>query len=641
MGSSVFKALGLSLGLVGGIGIAQAQTAPGQPASPPVAAPAPATTAQPASAPAPEQPSQHNVILFVADGLRGGMVTAQTAPTMAAVAENGVWLRNGHSLFPTFTTANASAMATGHYLGDTGDFSNTIYTGFQVPGAGKSLTPFLESDPVLGDVDEHFAGDYLDEATILKLSRDKGYSTASIGKLGPVLIFDHTERTGEKTMIIDDQTGSGKGIPLSKELTDKLKSLNLPVVAPSRGDNGKPGDFKTPGTLSANLKQQDFFAAAATQAVLPIFAERKKPFVLVFWSRDPDGTQHNQGDSLGKLVPGINGPTSLAAIKNADNDLAKLKKAVEDLGLAKTTDIIVTADHGFSTIGKMSDTSPAAKQTYTDVPKGALPVGFLAIDLAKALKMPLIDPDVDYKKVDKNAHTKAGNGLIGGDKDHPKVVVAANGGSDLIYIPGGEKPIAAKIVKALLAQDYISGIFVSSKLGSYPGTLTLKDINLEGTAVTPMPAIAVSFRSFDTVCGMPTNCTVEIADTVLQQGQGMHGSFSRGDTYNFMAAIGPDFKSGLVDTAPTSNADIGKTIAKLMKLDTADKGKLVGRPIDEALVGGALPVVTSEVMASKPAANGLRTVIDLQHFGDTKYFDAAGFPGRTVGLSATNFDVSK
>jgi len=43
-------------------------------------------------------------------------------------------------------------MATGHTLGDTSDFSNTIYSGFQVPGAGYSLMPFLESDVVLGDV---------------------------------------------------------------------------------------------------------------------------------------------------------------------------------------------------------------------------------------------------------------------------------------------------------------------------------------------------------------------------------------------------------------------------------------------------------------------------------------------------------
>ena len=51
---------------------------------------------------------------------------------MAEVRDKGVNFKNSHSLFPTFTTANASAMATGHYLGDTGDFSNTIYTGYPV-----------------------------------------------------------------------------------------------------------------------------------------------------------------------------------------------------------------------------------------------------------------------------------------------------------------------------------------------------------------------------------------------------------------------------------------------------------------------------------------------------------------------------
>ena len=110
----------------------------------------------------------HNVVLFVADGLRFRSVDDVTAPTMAALAREGVSLRNSHALFPTFTMANASVMATGHMLGDTGVFSNTIYTGFQVPSVNKTVTPFLESDPVLGDVDEHFSGNFLNEATILK-----------------------------------------------------------------------------------------------------------------------------------------------------------------------------------------------------------------------------------------------------------------------------------------------------------------------------------------------------------------------------------------------------------------------------------------------------------------------------------------
>src|SRR6202034_3023935 len=110
---------------------------------PPLAAVLTAISASTACAQAPAL-RPHNVVLFVADGLRFRMVDDETAPTMAAIAREGVSLRNSHAHFPTLTTANASAMATGHMLGDTGDFSNTIYAGFEVPGAGESLTPFLE-----------------------------------------------------------------------------------------------------------------------------------------------------------------------------------------------------------------------------------------------------------------------------------------------------------------------------------------------------------------------------------------------------------------------------------------------------------------------------------------------------------------
>jgi Type I phosphodiesterase / nucleotide pyrophosphatase len=571
----------------------------------------------------------HNVVLFVPDGLRFRMVDDTTAPTMAALARDGVTLRNGHSLFPTFTTANASAFATGHMLGDTGDFSNTIYTGFEVPAAGNTVTPFLEVDPVLADVDEHFSGNYLDEATILKLARDKGYSTASIGKVGPVLIFDHTARTGEATIIVDDATGSGKSIPLSAAMTERLKAANLPLICPPRGAN------RNPGTLTPNIVQQEYFSAVATKAILPLFRERDRPFILVYWSRDPDGTQHAQGDSLNALVPGINGPTSLAAIRNADDNLNQIRAALRDLGLLDTTDIIVAADHGFSTISKESRTSSTVKTKFADTPEGQLPLGFVALDLAQALNLPLIDPDDGYKAVAPGAHSKFGNGLIGGDKTNPKIVVAANGGSDLIYLPDGDKELAKRVIEMMLTQDYVSGIFVDARLGKFPGTLALDDIALDGSAITPHPAIVISFRSFDTVCGEPVRCTVEVADTILQQGQGMHGSFSRADTWNFMAMQGPDFKSHFVDPAPASNADIGRTIAQLMQLDVSRNGKLVGRVLSEAFPNGALPDVTSRVVVSEPAANLLTTIVNMQTVGDTRYFDAGGFPGRTVGLSTT------
>ena len=578
----------------------------------------------------------HNVILFVSDGLRARMVDAQTAPHMAAVRDQGVGFSNSHSLFPTFTTANASGMATGHYLGDTGDFSNTIYVGFPVQHAGGSVTPFLENDTVIDEVDDHFMGNYLDEMTILAAARQAGLSTATIGKVGPALIFDPTghRQGGPTTIVIDDATGGQSGVAVAPEVAQAIAAAGLPAATPSRGDNGKPGNATTPGTKVANVVQQAYFADVVTKVVLPMFKERNKPFVLVFWSRDPDGTQHFQGDSLDALTPGINGPTSLAAIRNADDNLGQIEAALTSLGLAESTDVILTADHGFSTISKESKTSPAAHAHYGDVLPDHLPVGFVALDIAQALGLPLFDPDNKNVQIGAEAHPKAGNGLIGKDPAHPDVVIAANGGSDLVYLPKKDKALAACVVKALMAQDYVSGLFVDDSLGRIPGTLPLSAINLRGKARTPTPAIAVNFRTWDTGCGEPDRCGVQIADTGLQQGQGMHGSFSRADTFNFMAAIGPDFKSGFADPAPVSNADLGKTIAKLMRLNIPNKGRLVGRVIHEALSGGAVPKFEHKTIASAPGLDGLRTVLNYQMVGATKYFDAAGFPGRTLGLSA-------
>src|SRR4030088_3719591 len=79
-----------------------------------------------------------HLIRSVPDGLRGQIVTPQTAPAMAEVRDKGVNFKNSHSLFPTFTMANASGMATGHYLGDTGTFSNSFYTGFASAPAGDT-----------------------------------------------------------------------------------------------------------------------------------------------------------------------------------------------------------------------------------------------------------------------------------------------------------------------------------------------------------------------------------------------------------------------------------------------------------------------------------------------------------------------
>jgi arylsulfatase A-like enzyme len=232
---------------------------------------------------------------------------------------------------------------------------------------------------------------------------------------------------------------------------------------------------------------------------------------LVFWSRDPDGTQHNQGDSLNQTTPGINGPTSLAAIKNADNDLAKIRDGLSALGLLDTTDIFVTSDHGFATISKESKTSPSARAYYADVPDGFLPPGFVALDLANALRLPLFDPSNSNAAVSENNHPKSGNGLIGRD----------------------------------------------------PAT---------------------------------------------------------------------DFRARYIDDVPVSNADVGKTLARILGVRIPEKGQLSGRVLTEAMQSGREPRFVRKTKTSEPSANGLGTALRYQTVGSTRYFDAAGSADKTVGL---------
>ncbi|HEY2645676.1 MAG TPA: alkaline phosphatase family protein [Candidatus Acidoferrales bacterium] len=621
-----------------------------------------------------------NIVIVVFDGLRAGSVNAVDAPTMFQIREGGVSFSNSHSLFPTFTTANASAIATGHYLGDTGDYSNQIYIGHPIfldrnfgrpPG---SYAPYIENDRVLGDLDAQFNGNYLNEESLLEAARKNGFNTAAIGKMGPAAIQDMSQLNPvnggfaiPQTIIIDDGTGTPDGVPLAPEVSSALVSVGLPTATPARVQ--PTGNNTTPGTKDTNHVQQAYFADATTKVVLPMFAKNGKPFALLYWSRDPDGTQHFQGDSLNKLVPGINGPTSKAALKNADNNLKQILDYIQsDPQLAANTDVFLTADHGFATISKHdidaaghATTSYAAKWIYKDaqgrqdVNTGFLPPGFLAIDLAHELGLPLFDPDTqidgpDGKKkfaavdaasaeprTNPRRHPVAGNGLIGGTgrlaiETDAKVVVAANGGSDLLYLPTRDPDLVKRIIAFLAQQDYVGGIFVNDEYKDIAGALPSSSIRLIGSSLTPTPTIAVAFKTFSTDAGQPTMTGVQITDYALQQGQGMHGSFGRANTFQFMAAIGPDFKAGFSDKSPVSNADIAPTLAAILGLQLKSEGTLKGRVLREALAGGppAIPFTVHRAV-SKSAANGRKTILMFQQTAGQVYFDEACFLDGAAG----------
>ena len=544
----------------------------------------------------PPAPRPHNIIIFVADGLRYGSVEPNNMPNMFKLKSEGVDFTNSHSLFPTITTVNASAITTGHYIGDTGNFGNTLYTATPVDTMKGEPIAALENDDVLAEMNKKFGGNYLNEETLFARARAQGFSTAVIGKLGPTRIADSTAAPdGSETLILDDNTGHPGGIGLPQWFTAKMKAAFVEPQAPA--------------TQVPNIPQEVYLMKATTRIVLPHFKAAGKPFAMLFWSRDPDASQHGTRDSLGEYEPGINGPSGKAGTRDADTALGELRAALKAQGLDATTDIFVTADHGFLTISHASDTSPSAVN-------GQIKQGFLAADLAKGLGL-----------------SQSGS-MLGADPKNPEAIVVGNGGADLIYLPQkNAKKLAGSVVKFLTTQDYVSAIFVHDSLGKIPGALPMSALNLIGSAKTPVPSIYVSFRSFAGDCDNKLQCAVGVHDTSLGTGQGSHGSLSRAETRNFMAAVGPSFKSGFADPAPISNADITPTLAHVAGITLAPKGKLTGRVISEALAGGGEAKPTQRTLQSTPAANGMRTILNLQEVGQARYFDAAGTLGKKVGLN--------
>ena len=205
-----------------------------------------------------------------------------------------------------------------------------------------------------------------------------------------------------------------------------------------------------------------------------------------------------------------------------------------------------------------------------------------------------------------------------------KVVVAANGGSDLIYVPDGDRATIAEVATFLLGQDYVDGVFVDGAESAVPGALSLRDINLVGRARLPRPSIVVALKTFSRDPKDPLRTQVDVADTTLQQGQGTHGSLGRADVTNTMIAFGPDFKRGFVDRAPASNADIPQTLARVLGLEMPSRGRLAGRVLGEALAGGpATTPSTCGEAASSPTKEGARTALHFQIAAGVRYLDAA------------------
>jgi arylsulfatase A-like enzyme len=561
-------------------------------------------------------------------------------PNYFALARSGVVFSDHHAVYPTFTMMNSASIATGTYPGRHGFYGNVVYApnakGRNAKGVAIdfSAPAFIEDFGVVEAVRDSYQGRLTLVPTMLQAAQARGLTTAAVGKFGAAFIQDY-HRGG---IILDEDAA----IPLSFAKELQIAGYALPkntvnayapgalALAPNNGDPTAPipiqrlNDRETANPLDRTgaLSRPGF--TYLTDVFVNYILPTKKPDLTIFWSKEPDATNHAYG-------PGTY--NSIDATKMNDEILGRVVDKIRELGWEQTTDIIITQDHNHSTVsgdvarfpfrgvvdGHVSAHDPYGYSVSGFVRTAALLSldGLKAYDGAGCRNIPTLSGilfDGTYLHPAKN---DADGSVCGKAQMYtspkyvvPKpapvggIVVAANAGSDYLFVPDGDAQTVRAAVASLQSRLQFGAVFVSDKYGDIPGTLRMGLINTESPATGRGPDIIVSF-TFDEHVAVAGRPGISYVSSVNRRGD--HGSFSRTDTHISMMAHGPDFKSALLDTLPTANVDIAPTVARILALNMPG---VQGRVLEEALKGG--PRVTEYALLGKTYRSSKRNGLKMK-----------------------------
>jgi arylsulfatase A-like enzyme len=569
---------------------------------------------------APPKP-RHKAIVFVWDGLRPDEINMTDTPRLATMRAGGVSFTDNHSTYPTFTMMNSASFATGGFPAQTGFFGNTLWqpgphgADSAAKGVDFQQPVFTEDYAIIQDLDAYYGYQLTLVGTLFMAAQQQGLVTAAIGKSGAAFLQDYRrggylldEKMVYPLSLVEELQSSGMALPKLTPNAYPAGIISMPMT------NGDPtasaakvflADGVTTDPTDAAGAPSDAANAYMMNAYLDHILATKSPDLTLIWFRNPDSTEHAYG------VGGAGVPNYKDALHAQDALLGLLLDKITMLGIQDVTDVIVVSDHGHSNVSGDFTTFPLraiaagtvgavdAANGYSasgDVRMADLlhRAGFTAYDGVGCTNDPVIsgmkaDGTTLYPQlVDTDGSVcgmPAGKSYVTPSYKVPAtlpahaIVIAANGGSDYLYIPDHDATTVQNAVRFLQSREEVGAIFVSSALGAIPGTLPLDMINLEDSAGRhPDIVFSYVFDENAMVQGVPG-----IEYESAQGNRGMHGSFSPRDVHNTLIAFGPDFKAGFSDPLPSGNVDVAPTVAHILQLDLP---QAAGRPLYEALVDG-------------------------------------------------------
>ena len=257
-------------------------------------------------------------MVVVIDGLRPDSITTGETPNLARLRQEGVNFANSHSVFPTVTRVNATAIGSGFYPARNGMFGNSLYVRAVEPN--RSFTN-----------DDHRNLLRLDAATGGRMVMAKSLAE-HLAERGKTLAVISSGSTGG-TLLINPRAPQGVGVLVNGNWEPGTR-----VAFPDAINQAVLRRF--PAAPRPGGARDSFIPAVTwTQRVLNEYLlPDVKPDVVINWITEPDHTQH---------AFGAGSPEARAVIRGVDREIGLLLDRLRRLNLADKTNIFVVSDHGF------------------------------------------------------------------------------------------------------------------------------------------------------------------------------------------------------------------------------------------------------------------------------------------------------